>query len=90
MFVSKLTEKVVASQLFDRVYSNFLDETMQSAYKQFHSTETALVRVFNDIVIDNDRNRTVILLLLDLSAALDTVDHSLLLNRLANRFVICG
>ena len=49
---------------------------MQSAYKQFHSTQTALVKVFNDIVIDIDRNRTVILLLLDLSAAFDTVDHS--------------
>jgi len=45
MFVSKLTEKVVASQLFDHVDGNFLDETMQSAYKQFHSTETALVSV---------------------------------------------
>ena len=51
-------------------------EIMQSAYKQFHSTQTALVKVFNDIVIDIDRNRTVILLLLDLSAAFDTVDHS--------------
>ena len=64
-------------------------QLLQSAYKQFHSTETALVKVFNDIVLDVDRNRTVILLLLDLSAAFDTVDHTILIERLANRFGLC-
>ena len=90
MFMSKLTEKVVASQLIDYVSSNGLDEIFQSAYKQFHSTKMALVKVFNNIVIDIDRNRTVILLLLDLSASFDTVDHLILLNRLGNCFVICS
>lgn len=41
MFMSKLTEKVVASQAIDYVSSNGLDEIFESAYKQFHSTETA-------------------------------------------------
>ena len=86
MFMSKLTEKVVASQLINHISSNGLDEKLQSAYKQFHSTETALVKVFNDIVLDVDRKRTVILLLLDLSAAFDTVDHTILIERLENRF----
>ena len=63
---------------------------MQSAYKQFHSTETALVKVFSDIAIDIDSNRAVILLLLDLSAAFDMVNHSILLNRLAFRFGLRG
>ena len=63
---------------------------MQSAYKEFHSTETALVKVFNDISIDIDRNRAIILLLLDLSTAFDTVDHSIPLNRLAHRFGLRG
>ena len=72
--MSKLTEKVVASQLINHISSNGLDEILQSAYKQFHSTETALVKVFNDIILDVDSNRTVILLLLDLSAAFDTVE----------------
>ena len=89
-FFSKLTERVVAFQLIEHVTNNCLDEIMQSAYKEFHSTETALVKVFNDIAIDIDRNRAIILLLLDLSAAFDTFDHSILLNRLAHRFGLRG
>ena len=89
MFMSKLIEKVVASQLIHYISSNGLHEILQSAYKQFHRTETALVKVFNDIVLDVDRNRTVILLLLYLSAAFDTVDHTILIDRLANRFGLC-
>ena len=58
-------------------------------YKQFHSAETALVKVFNDIFPDVDRNRTVILLLLHLSAAFDTVDHTILIDRLTKRFGLC-
>ena len=89
MFMSKLIEKVVASQLINYISSNGLDEILQSAYKQFHSTQTALVKVFNDIALDVDRNGTVILLLLDLSAAFDTVHHTILIDRLANRFGLC-
>ena len=88
IYVSKLTEKVVAKQLIEHVSSNGLDEVFQSAYKNFHSTETALVKVYNDILVDIDKNRTIILLLLDLSAAFDTVDHEMLLYRLASRFGI--
>ena len=44
MFMCKLTEQVVASQLIDHVSSNCLDDIMQSTYKQFHGTETALVK----------------------------------------------
>ena len=90
IFISKLTEKVVASQLVDDVMRNDLDETFQSAYKQLHSTETALVRVNNDILVALDNHLSVILLLLDLSAAFDTVDHGILLDRLSHRFGICG
>ena len=57
--------------------AHHLDETFQSAYKNFHSTETALVRVQNDILCAIDSNESVILLLLDLLAAFDTVDHSI-------------
>ena len=88
--VSKLVEKVVATQLTDHVMKHHLDETFQSAYKNSHSTETALVRVQNDILCAIDNNESVILLLLDLSAAFDTVDHSILLSRLRDRFGVNG
>ena len=90
MFLSKLTEKAVAMQLIDYVLENNLDEVFQSAYKQLHSIETALVRVNNDILLALDNHQSVVLLLLDLSAAFDTVDHNVLLDRLATRFGICG
>jgi hypothetical protein len=47
-FVSKLIEKVVANRLIDHMKKNDLQEPLQSAYRQFHSTETALLRVQND------------------------------------------
>ena len=56
-----------------------LHEVMQSAYKKNHSTETALVRVQNDILTHIDNKHGVILVLLDLSAAFDTIDHKTLL-----------
>ena len=89
-FVSKLIEKAVALQLNDHILRHHLDETFQSAYKAFHTTKMVLVRVHNDILTAIDNNNTVILLLLDLSAAFDTVDHSILLSRLSSRFGIKG
>ena len=62
----------------------------QSAYRPNHSTETALVRVCNDILRAIDQRKITILVLLDLSAAFDTVDHQILLDRLHIRFGVCG
>ena len=90
MFISKLCEKPVAIQLRDHVRNNNLDELFQSAYKAGHSTETALLRVQNDILRGIDIGGCVMLLLLDLSAAFYTVDHSILLSRLSNSFGIAG
>ena len=88
--VLKLVEKAAAIQLTDHVMSHHVDEVFQSAYKNFHSTETALVKVQNDILCAMDNNESVILLLLDLSAAFVTVDHSILLSRLQDRFGVEG
>ena len=69
--------------------SNELNEPTQSAYKGFHSCQTTLCRVHNDILEIINRHY-VMLLLLDLFAVFDTVDHDILLKRLDSRFSICG
>ena len=79
-FISKLIEKVVALRILEHMKDNNLLDQMQSAYRSGHSTETALLRVHNDIVISVDQGRGVALILLDLSAAFDTVDHTILLD----------
>ena len=77
-FVAKLTGKVVANRLVSYLEQNHLDEPLQSTYKKFHSCETALVRVQNDMLCAIDKRCCVALLLLDWSAAFDTVDHNIL------------
>ena len=89
-FLSKVIEKAVALQLTSYLEDNHLYEPLQSAYKKFHSTETALIKVHNDIATAIDSGHSVILVLLDLSAAFDTVDHTILIRRLSTRFGIRG
>ena len=62
----------------------------QSAYRKFHSCETALLRVRNDVLVALDNHLQVILVLLDFSAAFDTIDHGILISRLEHRFGIRG
>ena len=89
-FISTVVEKAVSYQLVNHLQENNLEERFQSAYKSFHSTETALVKVHNDIVTAIDNHQQVILVLLDLSAAFDTIDHKILLSRLSTCFGIRG
>ena len=70
--------------------TNNLFETYQSAYRRLHSTETALLKVQNDILIALDNKQAVVLLLLDLSAAFDMVCHTTLLKLLKSRYGITG
>ena len=84
-FVSKIIERAVAVQVKNYITDNDLDESLQSAYKHLQSTETALVKVQNDILCAIDGNKCVALLLLDMSSAFDTVEHRLFLDRLCNR-----
>ena len=81
--LSKVIEKVVAAQLMEHLASE-LEEPLQSAYKLNHSIENALLKVQNDILIAIGNHTCVALLLLDLSAAFDTVDHELLLQRMVS------
>jgi hypothetical protein len=64
------------------IENNNLAEINQSAYKRLHSTETALLKLTNDIMVELDNKNIVFLNLLDLSAAFDTLDHDILLRLL--------
>ena len=70
--------------------ANNLMDPMQSAYRKGHSTETALLRVHNDIISAVDKGYGVVLVLLDLSAAFDTVDHTILLTFLKEHVGVDG
>ena len=61
---------------------------LQSAYRVGHSTEKALLKVHNDILLNMDNHRVTLLVLLDLSSAFDTVDHEVLLRHLKKTFGI--
>ena len=89
-FLSKIIEKVVANRLFQHMTANDLHDMMQSAYKPYHSTESALLRVQNDILSALDNKSGVFLALIDLSAAFDTVDHKILLDFLQNTIGVHG
>ena len=65
-------------------------EKFQSAYKSNHSTETALFRVYNDMLFSIDQGGGGILVLLDLSSAFDTIDHAMLFNLWQDIFGISG
>ena len=89
-FLSKLIERVVVSQMNDYCHSNHLNEVLQSAYIRGHSTETALLKVTNDVLCAMDNQQVTILTLLDLSAAFDTIPHDRFLMRIEHEFGIRG
>ena len=71
-------------------FNNNLSEVLQSAYKPYHSTETALLKVLTDILHFIDQKKVCLISLLDLSAAFDTIDHDILITRLNGTFGISG
>ena len=79
-FLAKTIERAFSSQIQEYLVLNNLRGKMQSAYRQGHSIETALLRVYNDML----------LILLDYSAAFDTINHDVFLTRLAERYGITG
>ena len=90
LYKSKVIEKVVSGRLNEHLIKNSMFDPLQSAHRDKHSTETALIKVQNDILSALDANSSAILLMLDLSAAFDTIDHDILLSRLCNVYGITG
>ena len=84
--MSKVTERLVCRQLLEYQNGNKLTPNLQSAYRKHHSMETAVLRVVSDVLLAADRGEVTLLGLLDMSAAFDTVDHNILIDRLRLSF----
>ena len=89
-YISNIVKKIVAACLQKHIQDNKLYEPMQSAYRPDHSTETALVRVTNDLLCSVDNQQASILVILDLSAAFDTMDYDILHQPLHEEIGVCG
>ena len=89
-FLSKLIERVVLRRLNKHMAVNDLNKDFQHGYKKQHSTETLLLKFVNDLIVGIDQKMGVVVLLVDLSAAFDTVNHNILLNILAKELNITG
>jgi hypothetical protein len=85
-FLSKVIEKCVQRQLENHLTRFNLHAEHQSGYRSNHSCETATLTIYNDLLCLNDSKNKVVLLLLDLSAAFDTVHHNLLLSKLKRHY----
>ncbi len=69
---------------------NYIYEEFQSGFRPRHNTETALVKITNGLLLVSDQGCISLLVLLDLSAAFDTIDHDILIDRLQNYTGIQG
>ena len=81
-FISKILERVVAVQLQTHLDEAGLMTAFQLAYRKQHSTKSALLNIQNNILLNMAKGSVTALTLLDLSAAFDTIDHTILLDRL--------
>lgn len=77
-----LLEMIVFMQLQSVLNAHSILEKFQSGFKALHSTETALLKVFNDLLLAPGSDNSAALLLLDLTAAFDAADHRVLISRL--------
>ena len=89
-FYVKVIEKLILAQLSRYLAANNLFPDYQSGFRRHHSTVTAILRVLSDIYAAIDRDQVSLLALLDVSAAFDTVDHSILLERLSTSYGLSG
>ena len=88
--IGKMLERLALARLFPNISISPSFCPLQSAYRKFHSTETALLKLTNDIMETIDSGKITILTALDMSAAFDTLDHATLLHRLQHTFGLSG
>ena len=89
-FLSKILEKVIYKQLYFYLNKVSLLPPTQFGFRIGHSTETALLKLYNDLILAADNGQSSILTCLDFTGAFDTVDYSLLLNVLEKTFGVTG
>ena len=89
-FLSKVIEKHAVNTITSHMRECNLGEPLQSAYRAAHNTETALLKVQNDITTLIHQRKGVFLVLLDLSAAFDTITHDILFDRMENEIGLTG
>ena len=85
-FIAKILEKLVLSQVSSYINSHNIHNTCQSAYCPGHSTETALLKVVNDLFLSLNKGNISVLALLDFSSAFDTIDYRIRVHRLHTDF----
>ena len=88
--ISKVMERLALARLRQQVTQPENFNKSQCAYRQNHSAATALLNIFNDAYGNIDKGQSTLLVALDLSAAFDSVEHSVLLTRLENSFGVTG
>ena len=88
--ISKIIERLILVNLRQHLTSAPSFNSAQSAYRRHHSTETALLRTMDAVYRAANRGETTLIVALDISAAFDTIDHTILLNRLNNSFGVGG
>ena len=89
-FLSKVLEKCVYKQLTDHLTSTDLFAKFQSGYRKWHSCDTAVLKIQNDTLLMIDGKSHVVLMLLDLSAAFDTINHKILISKLQKLYGFNG
>ena len=87
-FLSKILEKAALNQINHHIEANNFLPAYQSAYRKHHGVETAMIKMYNDLLETIDQNHVTIVVMIDLSAAFDTIDIPILIQILQDEFGI--
>jgi len=88
--ISKIIERLCLTRVLPHVAATGRFNSLQSAYRKHHSTETALLKIMDDLYRITDDSKSAVLIGLDLSAAFDTIEHDIMIKRMETMFGITG